>query len=192
MLWSALKTGYNLKAFSELETELNIIQDGDGDAPPMATSWLTTVRQTLGMETWLGTSVLYSNCFKMQPLIEKIQDVSMFTGEQRTWWASRTPCVCATQPCAMRRMTRVQLQIWPQDLSAYFWHLLWLFWFSTDNRSVYHIEILRLELSEESMTQPDVFPVKLILNQSVLILQLCLDSLLHILSSCHYASVMQS
>ena len=38
MLWSALKTGYSLKAFSELETELNIIQDGDGVAPPMATS----------------------------------------------------------------------------------------------------------------------------------------------------------
>ena len=137
MLWSALKTGYSLKAFSELETELNIIQDGDGDAPPMAMSWLTTVRPTLGLETWLGTLVLYSNWFKMQPLIEKIQDVSMFTGEQRTWWASRTPCVCATQPCAMRRMTRVQLQIWPQDLSAYFWHLLWLFWYSTD-RSVQH------------------------------------------------------
>ena len=49
-----------------------------------------------------------------------------------------------------------------------------------------------LELSE-SMTQPDVFiSDKLILNQSVLILQLDLDSPFHILSACHYAGVMQS
>lgn len=51
--------------------------------------------------------------------------------------------------------------------------------------------MINLELSE-SMTQPDVFPVELILNQSVLILQLCLDSPVYILSSCHYAPVMQS
>ena len=51
--------------------------------------------------------------------------------------------------------------------------------------------MIRLELSE-SMTQPDVFPVKLILNQSVLSLQLGLDSPFHILSSCHYSPMMQS
>ena len=50
-----------------------------------------------------------------------------------------------------------------------------------------------LELSE-SMTQHDIFiSDKLILNQSVLILQLGLDSPpVHLLSACHYAAVMQS
>ena len=52
--------------------------------------------------------------------------------------------------------------------------------------------LVYLELSE-SMTQADVFiSDKLILNQSVLILQLGLDSPVHILSACHYAAVMQS